>query len=178
MGGAPEIPQRSFGEEWPQIKQGFKGQEKQYLQFAQHTDPLLGSAYSSAMKWLDPVLQSGGKLTPEQIRDVTQSTLGPYAQRQNAIGPQAYAAQLLGRDVYRRQRFAEALGQTLGIEKQGVESYTALTNPILGYLSDLFSSNQSAAGQSAIAGANKSGGLTGAGIGAAGAIGSGALIAL
>src|SRR4030095_5661743 len=143
-GGAPEIPQRSFGEEWQGIKKGYKGQESQYLQFL-NKDPFLQAAkpyaldqlksFGGVLNQLMPTLQSLGRLSPEQIRDVTQSTLGPYAARQNATGQQAYAAQLLGRDQYRQSRFATALEQALQLgtrplqnvlatERAGVQSYT------------------------------------------------------
>jgi len=69
------------------------------------------------------------------------------------------------------------LSDVLGTERQGVQSFSALTNPILAYMSDLFSSNQNAAAAQAIAGANKSSGALGGGLGALGSIG-GALIGL
>lgn len=52
------------------------------------------------------------------------------------------------------------------------------TNSLLGFGQNLFDANQNAAATQNIAAANKSGGLTGAGIGAAGAIGGGLLAAL
>jgi hypothetical protein len=177
-GGAPSIPQRSFGQELPQIGQGYGFQENQYLNFTQK-DPLLQAAYGniqnvlqpSMQDFIAPVLSSGGQLSPEQIRDVTQNTLGPYAARGNAVGEQAYAAQLLNRDQYRQQRYAQALsefgqtqGQTLGTERAGVQSFTELNNPILGYLQDLFSSNQNALATQNIAGANKGSGALGTGL--------------
>jgi hypothetical protein len=169
-GGAPSIPQRSLGQELPQLGQGYGFQENQYLNFAQQKDPLLASAYGSAMDFLAPVLASGGQLSNEQIRDVTQNTLGPYAARGNAVGEQAYASQLLNRDQYRQQRYGTALNQLLGTERAGVQSFTELNNPILGYLQDLFSSNQNAAAAQSIAGANKQSGAIGGGLGAAGSI--------
>jgi len=52
------------------------------------------------------------------------------------------------------------------------------TQPLLNFGQNLFDANQNAAATQNIAAANKSGGLTGAGIGAAGAIGGGLLAAL
>jgi hypothetical protein len=52
------------------------------------------------------------------------------------------------------------------------------TSSLLGFGQNLFDANQNAAATQNIAASNKSGGLTGAGIGAAGAIGGGLLAAL
>lgn len=189
-GGAPDIPQRSASQEWGQIKKQYGGQENQYLQFATQKDPLLSQAYQFAgpmlgdLSWTLPVIQSQGALTPEQAHDVSQATRAIYAAQGNPYGNQALGAELLNRDMYRQQRLQSALstlGQglsdVLGTERQGVQSFSALTNPILAYMSDLFSSNQNAAAAQAIAGANKSSGALGGGLGALGSIG-GALIGL
>lgn len=62
-----------------------------------------------------PILRSQGALTPEQNRDVTQATRAAYAARGNVAGNQALGAELLNRDQYRQQRFANTLGQALGL---------------------------------------------------------------
>lgn len=63
-----------------------------------------------------------------------------------------------------------ALGNVLNTESTGVGSFSKLTNPILAYMSDLFSSNQNAAAAQSIAGANKSAGGLSGGLGAIGSI--------
>jgi hypothetical protein len=189
MGGSPSIPERSFSSEWPKIRQGYQGQENQYLQFIPK-DPLLSQAYPFAqqtladLQWALPVIQSQGALTPEQAHDVSVQTRAIYAAQGNPYGNQELGAELLNRDLYRQQRLQQAMSiasqglqNVLGTEQTGVRSFSALTNPILAYLSDLFSSNQNAAAAQSIAGANKSSGALGGGLGALGSIG-GALIGL
>jgi hypothetical protein len=79
---------------------------------------------------------------------------------------------LLGADTARRLALAEG-AEGMGLQEQlakfqvpqdvlrtGVSSYTALTNPLLAYASDLFSSNQNASAAQSIAGANKSAGTS------------------
>jgi hypothetical protein len=155
----------------------------------QNLSPLISSQqgiYSSLL----PILQSGGELTPEQAHDVSQSTRAIEAAQGNAHGNQALGTELLNRDTARQQRFQTALGQALGLsssvsgltnelttgqqgidttalgnvlntEQTGVSSFSKVTNPILAYASDLFSSNQNAAAAQSIAGANKSSGSIG-----------------
>jgi hypothetical protein len=66
------------------------------------------------------------------------------------MGVQGLSAQ----DVAQRFQLPESVLGT------GTEAYTKLTNPLLAYASDLFSSNQNAAANEAIAGANKSSGTS------------------
>jgi Chaperone of endosialidase len=191
-------------------------------------DPALAGLVSSQQglyQGLQPTLQTQGRLTPEQQRDVAQATRAGFAARGNVMGNQALGSELLNRDAYRQQRFGTALQQALGLsgsigglqgERAGllgqragitgqragitgqeagltgaeaattaglasgiqglgsqalqnllgtsraaVQNFSDVTNPIVGYLSDLFSSNQNAAGSQAVAGANKSGGTAG-----------------
>src|SRR6266498_1327102 len=102
--GAPSIPQRNLTPELSKTFGAFTGQELPIFNDQWFSgQPLLSGSRDVAMQGLQqifpaalgqllPVIQSGGRLNPEQIRDVTQNTLGPFAQRQNAVGPQAYAA--------------------------------------------------------------------------------------
>lgn len=68
-----------------------------------------------------------------------------------------------------------APGAAFGPMAAGLGAVQGITSPIMGYGSDLFSSNQNAAFQSSAAGANKMGGTLGAGIGAVGSIAGAAL---
>jgi hypothetical protein len=87
---------------------------------------------------------------------------------------------LRGQDIAQRTGLASAvqglrggaLNQVLGTERAGVQSFSQLTNPILSYLSDLFSSNQNAAAAQSVAGANKSGGAMGGALSSIGSIAS------
>lgn len=58
-----------------------------------------------------PVLRSGGRLTPEQERDVSTATGNLFASRGTEGGNQAIGQQLLDRQQFQEQRFNEALGQ-------------------------------------------------------------------
>jgi hypothetical protein len=60
----------------------------------------------------------------------------------------------------------------------GMGATSGAANSLLGFGQNLFDANQNAQATQNIAASNKSGGLTGAGIGAAGAIGGGLLAAL
>ena len=63
------------------------------------------------------------------------------------------AAEQLGQEAA-KSRFDIARG-ALG---SAVSSFASLTNPVLAYASDLFSSNQNASAAQSVAGANKAGG--------------------
>jgi hypothetical protein len=70
---------------------------------------------------------------------------------------QQFGAQVEGLsegDITRR------LAAGTGVLGAGVQAYTGLTNPILAWLSDLFSSNQNAAAAESVAGANQKAGST------------------
>jgi hypothetical protein len=196
-GGSVDIPQRDFPTEWKDIKQGYKGQENQYLGFTQK-DPLLKSAYvtaeglggplsmeggtfSDALAQIMPTIKSGGALNEEQQRAADQAALGLSSGAGMSNSNAGIAGALLNRDQFRQQRFNTALGQAqgifgqargeqLGTEETGVKSFSTLTNPILAYLSDLNSSNQNAAAASSIAGANASAGKTSGTLGAVGSV--------
>jgi hypothetical protein len=179
MGGsAPSIPQRNLTSELGQTFGAFKKQELPAYQNFVGNEPLLSGANNAAMNWLLPVLNSGGALTPEQDRDVTQATRAGFAARGNVTGNQALGAELLNRDQYRQQRFGTALSQVLGTEQAQVGDFATLLNPLLNYGSDLYSSNQNAAAAQSIAGANKSSGALGGGLGALGSIAGAAGVAL
>jgi hypothetical protein len=71
-----------------------------------------------------------------------------------------------------------APGASLQAMQAGLGTTSGGTNALLGFGQNLFDANQNAAATQNIAAANKSGGLTGAGIGAGGAIAGGLLTAL
>lgn len=169
-GGGVSIPQRNLGQELGTVfNKGLPMDEAAFSSFVQG-QPLLSGAESAGEQWLLPVLQSGGALTPEQNRDVTQATRAGFAARGNVVGNQALGTELLNRDLYRQERFGTALNQTLGIEQSEVGDYATLINPLLSYASDLNSSNQNAAAAASVAGANKGSGLIGGGLSAVGSI--------
>lgn len=211
-GGGPDIPERNFSDEWPGIKQGYKGQINQYRQFAKKEPLLTGSTEAAltglgdienlqgplrdALAYLAPIIKSGGALTPDQQREAEQSSLALSEGAGMANSNAGIADALLNRDRFKRERFREALGEASGSISgiQGVTSsaiapalateeartgaFSKLTNPILAYMSDLFSSNQNAAAAESVAGANKSGGAAGGALSAVGSIASAVLPAL
>lgn len=71
------------------------------------TSPFMSAFHSQ----IAPVLRSGGALTPEQERQVTQATRAQFAAQGNAGGNQALGATLLNRQGAQQQRFNTALGQ-------------------------------------------------------------------
>jgi hypothetical protein len=64
---------------------------------------------------LQPTLMRQGALTGEQARDITQATRQGFAERGMVTGNQALGRELLNRDIYRQQRFQNALGSALGL---------------------------------------------------------------
>src|SRR6266540_6146443 len=170
-GGSVDIPQRNWSQEWPGIKQGYKGQENQYRQFA-NKEPLLkgatnlalsgisdvkglsdplrallsnigGADFTSSLQnvyktQIEPVLQRGGALTPEQQREAEQASLGLSAGARMANSNAGIANALLNRDQFRRQRFGEALGEAgsiLSDRGQDIAQRLGLTSGIQGVTS-------------------------------------------
>jgi len=194
--GGPDVPQRNLTQELGDITQGFKGNVLPLFNQWFNKQPLLGQSRDLALSGLTsiggpaiaglaPIIASMGKLTPEQERDVALATRTGFAQRGNLMGNQALGAELLNRDVYRQQRFGTALNQAisaltgtispaLGTEQAAVGTFASLLDPLYGFGSDVFSSNQNAAAAQNIMGANKTSGLAGAGA----TIGGAALLAL
>ena len=74
---------------------------------------------------------------------------------QNRFGIAGGVQGLSNQDIAQRFSIPQSVFQT------AVGGYSGLTNPILGWLSDLFSSNQNAAAAQSVAGANQKGGQTG-----------------
>jgi hypothetical protein len=68
-----------------------------------------------------------------------------------------------------------APGAAFGPMQAGIGASSGISGQVIPFASDLFSSNQSAAANQAIGGANKTSGLVGAGVGAAGSIAAAAL---
>jgi hypothetical protein len=190
---------------------------------------------------IDPVLQSGGALTGEQLRDVNQQTLANASAAGSAFSPGTLGTEAVNAQRERESRFANYLGmgqstagtlgalrgeqggllgeqagiygqqsgllgqeastvgglsslvqglqsgglnQLLGAEQANVGAFTGLENPILSYLSNLYTSNEQASiaqaqvnAQANQASQGKTGGAISGGIGAIGSI-AGPLIAL
>ena len=70
--------------------------------------------YQDVVDYLNPILQSGGALTPEQARNVDQQTRAAFAARGNVVGNQALGGELLNRDAARQSRYNQALTQSEG----------------------------------------------------------------
>jgi hypothetical protein len=152
------------------------------LDFFNQISPVLQQTFGSQ---ISPVLESGGALTAEQGRDVTQATRAAFAARGNIGGNQAIGAELLNRDQYRQQRFNQALGQAgqiqgletgglnqlTGVEQAETSSFATLANPLYG----LFENAQNAATQLQIASENKNAGLAGGAISSIGSIAGAAI---
>jgi hypothetical protein len=79
------------------------------------TPGLTGPLFQTYQQQITPVLQSGGALTPQMARDVTQQTRAGFAARGNVLGNQALGRELLNRDIYRQQRYNQALQQGMGV---------------------------------------------------------------
>jgi hypothetical protein len=213
----------------------------------------LGGTANRLGSWLtnqvQPTIASHGALTPQMARDVSQQTRAIAAAQGNAHSLGALGNELLNRDAYREQRFAQALqqgqgllgqqagvfgqqagisgqqagirgqqaglaqagagltamnagltgqkagllgqqqamqtgglNQLLGVGNAGVSQFTGLTNPVLGYLGNLFGGNQQASiaqaqinAQQQAAGDAKMGSSIGGGISAIGSIAAMAL---
>jgi alkylated DNA nucleotide flippase Atl1 len=207
--------------------------------------PELEAAYRNQ---INPVLQSGGALTGQQLRDVNQQTLANASAAGSAFSPGTLGTEAVNAQREREARFSNYLGmgqstagtlgalrgeqaniygqqagirgeqgnllgqqagvygqqgnllgqeastvgglsglvqglqsgglnQLLGAEQANVGSFTGLENPILSYLSNLYTSNEQASiaqaqinEQAQQASAGKSGGIVSGGIGALGAI--------
>jgi hypothetical protein len=71
-----------------------------------------------------------------------------------------------------------APGAAFGPMAAGLGASSGVTGQVVPFASDLFSSNQNAAANQAIGGANKTSGLIGSGIGAAGSIAGAAALGL
>jgi hypothetical protein len=110
----------------------------------------------------------------QQAQGLQASNLGTFQATGGAVQPPNYAgyAQAPNLAAY------AAPGASYAPLAAGLGATSGQTNSLLGFGQNLFDANQNAAATQNIAAANKSGGLTGAGIGAAGAIGGGLLAAL
>jgi hypothetical protein len=186
--------------------------------------------YQDVVNYLNPILQSGGALTPEGERTATQEALRDAARGGMATTTPGLFSAALNREQYRQQRYNQALQQSesatnllgqltgeqagiigqqgnwstalanmlgqqgaltaesgallgakqdvtgkaiqpaLATEQTATKTYSDLFNPLLAYISDLFSSNQNAAAAENVAGSNKKGSTTGSTIGALGSI--------
>src|SRR5262245_15709877 len=88
-----------------------------------------------------------------RFKDYLNSALGVSGEERALTGAQTQIPTQLANAVQGVR--GNALSQALGTERAGVQSFSQLTNPILSYMQDLFSSNQNAAATGEIANANK-----------------------
>jgi Chaperone of endosialidase len=197
MGGGPEIQQRNLTDELGETFGAFRGltlpafrkqwfnkepllRESRTAALAGLEDiPELQGPLKDALAYLAPIIKSGGALTGEGLQKVTKDTLGDFASRGNAVGNQAWAANLLNREDAQWNRFntalSGALGTTAGVqdvtsraiapalstEQTATGTFATLLNPLLSFASNLFEGNQNAAAAESIAGGNKAGGTAG-----------------
>lgn len=105
-----------------QYAPGYLQLNQQQMQQAIAGSPLLKELNAQALSQL----QAGGKLTPEQERDVAQATRATFAARGNVIGNQAIGAELLNRDVFSRQRLQEAQQLAAGVQNLDLTSLAGL----------------------------------------------------
>lgn len=181
MGGGPSIPQRNLTDELGQTFGAFKSQElpifnNQWFNgqpLLKKSKDLASGALTGLSPYLLDIIGRHGALSPEQLQEVGKDTFGDFATRGNAVGNQAFAANLLNRDQFQRQRLNEALGQEAGVinpalqtEQTAVGTFASLINPLLSYASNLNEGNQNAAGAQSIAGSNKTSGAVGGGLSA------------
>jgi len=173
-GGSTEITPRSFGSELGDIKKGYKFQFGQFNKFADLIGLLDPGGY------LKGILSSQGKLSPEELRDVSQYSR-TQGQSQWGFGDSRqagnFASEVLNRSGARWQRYKEASGTLSNQLLSSVAGYTGLTNPILSYLSNLFGGNLQASiaqaqinQQGNIASDNKTAGLVGGALSSIGSI--------
>jgi hypothetical protein len=184
-------PELGAFRKWWQGQPLLKGAEQYALgnlrNIGQLTSPLM-DVYRSQ---LQPILSTGGALTPEMQRTAEQAALQEQSAAGMAHTNQAIASQLLNREQYRQQRFNTALQQAMGITSgiQGLQSgqlnqaigteqgmvspFVQLASPIIGYGQDYFNTLYNAQAAQNISGGNKSSGLMGGGLSAIGSIGGG-----
>jgi hypothetical protein len=129
---------RNFGSELGDIKKGYKFQMGQFGKFADQWGFLDPGGY------LKGILASQGRLSPEELRDVSQYSR-TQGQSQYGFGDSrqagAFANEVLNRSNARWQRYQQASQTGLQQLLSNVGAYTGLTNPILSYLSNLFGGN-------------------------------------
>lgn len=185
-GGSVKVP--SLGSEIKGVTGGFQHNVyPSYQQFTQN-EPLLQNLSQFGLQTgqaIEPYLlqeiQSGGALTPQEDRAVTQNTNADFQSRGNLFGNQAIGSLALNRDIYKQQKLQTALGeagqteQLLGYpEQQQTGNYATLTNPLYGLAAAQLGAQTQAgiAGQQA-ASANKGGtsSLIGSGVGALATVG-------
>jgi hypothetical protein len=129
-------------------------------------------------------LALGGNISPAEAYRQDQATRARFAASGTTGSNPSIFTEALNREQYGRQRLNERRAFAGQVQQMGTSNAAqmgalwrpggsfapyqagigigqAVTNPLLQYGSDLFSSNQSAAGQESIAGANKSAGTAG-----------------
>lgn len=174
-GSSTNIDPRSFAQEKGTLKSGYGFQENQLNKFIAQS-PLFSTSQGGALNfwnqlfgpgsgisqgyqnYIAPVIASGGALTPEGERDVSQATRTIEEQAGTAHTTGAIGRELLNRDSAKTARLGQYLGlagQTQGLQTgalnqlnqtalSAISGFGATTNPILGYLSNLFTGNQQA----------------------------------
>ncbi len=142
---------RNFRQEQPTLTQGYGFQQDQYNQFVQN-NPLLNAANQSALGYntdLNAGMPSLWNPSAEEERNWQQQARTTAAAQGTAHTTGALGSELLNRQSNLLGRASQiqglqtgGLNQLLGTLGGGVSAFGSLTNPILGYISNLFSGNQ------------------------------------
>jgi hypothetical protein len=148
-GGGGGIDYRNWRSEQPQIRRGYRFQQRQLDRYGR-TQPLLAAAQTSALanqeqlsslttpqttalsQYVAPTLASGGALSSEAARNVAQQTRTIASAQGAARSPGALGTELLNREQYRQQRFNQALTQAQGIGSSVQGLQTGGINQLLG----------------------------------------------
>lgn len=115
-------------------------QENQLSKFIKG-DPLLSALYSSAGAYINPVLASGGALTPDEARFASQSARAAASASGTIHDPSAIVNEVLNRQSAKDTRYGTAFSRAGQLFGTAVSGFTSLQNPILAYLSSMFGQN-------------------------------------
>lgn len=185
MGGGGGAPNPAITPELGNIYHGFNSETlPTFNSFVQGQPDLAASqtlssgAVSAVTPQVLSILQNQGALTPEESRDVTQTTRAAFSARGNVMGNQAIGAELLNRDSARKQNEQFALGLESGTitpalqtEQTATNSFATLVNPLY----SLFENAQNAATSLQVANTNKQAGVEAGALDAIGSIAGSAI---
>ena len=209
FGGAPSPPRIDLGQQLGKVFNVFQRQELPTYEKWIGSQPNLVAANQIAQagvpqaqalaaplqtgyeNWISPIIQSGGALSPQQVRAVSQGTLSQFAGRDNVFG-QAEANQILNLDQARQQRFLTMMGAGMGAatglqglqqtpfanlltaQQAGTSGFANLLGVPAQFGMDVTGFNANAQAAQQIANANKAAGTTGSLLSSLGRVGAAA----
>jgi len=159
-----------------------RASQRQLSMFAQQGNPYGNQALAGDILTRDELVNQRKREAQQFAAGVNQMDLGQVqglggvAQMPNFAG-YAQAPNLANYAAPPNIAAYASPGAGFGPLASGIGAVQGISGPLMSFGQNLFDANQNAAATQSIAGANKSAGLTGAGIGAAGSIGA-ALIGL